>query len=109
MNKPKQCDCHSYNGDFGSTPEVKLPMLVGIRASGEKIYKDVMIDACISSVIQHLWENGVGTSGSCCGHGNMPPSIVLTEGAENYSQIRAWIAEKDERWFELSQWKRVLV
>lgn len=104
-----KCDCHSYNGDFGSTPEVRLKKLVSISPEGERNYKDVMIDTCIASVIQHLWDKGVNTGGSCCGHGNKPPSIVLGPGAENYSQILEWIAEKDDRWFELSQWKRVLV
>lgn len=104
-----RCDCHSYNGDFGSVPEVRLKMLVSISPEGERTYKNVMIDACIAPVIQHLWNNGVPTGGSCCGHGKKPPSIVLEQGAENYSQIREWIKEKDDRWFELSQWRRVLV
>ena len=103
------CDCHSYNGDFGTTKEVILPMLSSITPDGKKTYKDVAIDACIAPVIKHLWDKGVNTGGSCCGHGSMPPSIVLGAGAENYSQIREWIKEKDDRWFELSQWRLVLV
>lgn len=84
-------------------------MLKSILPNGQHEYKEVSIDACIAPVIQHLWNNGVNTAGSCCGHGKEPPSIVLGDGAENYSQIRQWIKEKDSRWFELSQWKRVLV
>lgn len=103
------CDCHSYNGDFGTTPEVKLTMLVGILPDGERRYKDVMIDACIAPVIQYLWDNGVTTGGSCCGHGHNSPSIVLEQGVENYSQVRDWIKEKDDRFFELTQWRRVIV
>lgn len=101
--------CHSYNGDFGSKPEVKLTMLTSILPDGKRTYKDVMVDACIAPVVQHLWDNGVTTGGSCCGHGKQPPSLVLGEGDENYSKIRELIKEKDDRWFELSQWKRVLV
>jgi hypothetical protein len=105
----KKCECHSYNGDFGNTPEVRITKLTAILPDGERKYKDIMIDACIAPAIRHLWDNEVNTINSCCGHGNKPPSIVLGEGAENYSQIRKWIKEKDKRWFELSQWKRVLV
>lgn len=104
-----KCSCHSYNGDFGSEPEVLLTMLTSISPEGERKYKEVAIDACIAPVIQHLWDNGVNTGGSCCGHNNNSPSIVLGDGSENYSQIRKWIKEKDNRWFELSQWRRVLV
>lgn len=102
-------NCHSYNGDFGATPEVKLKMLTAILPDGKREYKDVMIDACIAPVVKYLWENEVNTINSCCGHGKKPPSIVLGDSTENYSQIRKWIKEKDSRWFELSQWKRVLV
>lgn len=84
-------------------------MLVSVLPDGERAYKDVAIDACIAPVIKHLWDNGVTTGGSCCGHSKAPPSIVLAEGVENYSQIRQLIKEKDNRWFELSQWKRVFV
>lgn len=107
--KEKLDNCHSYNGDFGTLPEVKLTMLTSILPNGDRKYKDVMIDACIAPVIKHLWDNEVNTAGSCCGHGKRPPSIVLGNDAENYSQIREWIKEKDNRWFELSQWRRVLV
>lgn len=109
MRKHKQCDCHSYNGDFGTTKEVLMPMLVSITPDGKHTYKDVAIDACIAPVIKRLWEKGVHTIGSCCGHGNSSPSIVLSEGVDNYKQIREWIKEVDDRWFELSQWRRVLV
>ncbi len=102
-------ECHSYNGDYGTTPEVLLTMLTSISPEGKREYKDVAVEACIAPVIQHLWDKGVSTGGSCCGHGKRSPSIVLEQGAENYSQIREWIKEKDERQFELTQWKRVLV
>lgn len=104
-----KCKCHSYNGDFGETKEVILDMLTSVSPEGQKTYKKVAIDACIAPVIEHLWNKGVNTIGSCCGHGNNSPSIVLGQGAENYSQIREWIKEKDNRWFELSQWRRVIV
>lgn len=96
------CDCHSYNGDFGKTPEV----LITHKTNGTKA-----IDACIAPVIQKLWDNDIWTIGSCCGHNGRfgQPSIVLGEHEDNYSKIRTLIKEVDDRNFELTQWKRVIV
>lgn len=107
-----KCDCHSYNGDFGSKREVLLSMPVRSKPAGEDWqikYKKVNIDACIAPILKHLWQNNVVTEGSCCGHNRQSPSIVLGQGVENYSEVRKLIKQKDSRWFELSQWKRVLV
>ena len=97
-----KCKCHSYNADSGETPEVQIQH----PQAGTKC-----IDACIAPVIQHLWDNDVWTIGSCCGHGGEfgSPSIVLGENEDNYTRIRGLIAERDDRRFELTQWKRVLV
>lgn len=97
-----KCSCHSYNGDFGTTPQV----LVKHKTSGTKA-----IDSCIAPVIKHLWDNDIWTIGSCCGHNGFfgRPSIILGDGEDNYTKIRELIKEVDDRNFELSQWKRVLV
>ena len=98
----KPCTCHSYNPDTGDKDEVGL-----LNQGGETVW----IDACIAPVIKHLWDNEVYTEGSCCGHNGRfgTPSIVLAVGEENYSHIRELIAEKDDRYYELTQWKRVVV
>lgn len=107
MNK-RGCDCHSYNGDFGKTPEVKLKMISSISPDGKVSHKDVMVDACIAKIIKYLWDKGVNTIGSCCGHGFGRPSIVLGEWQDNYEQIRRWIKEIDDRQFEITQWRRII-
>lgn len=96
------CDCHSYNGGFGTTREVSLT---------HKTMGTYVIDACIAPVIEHLWDSGIWTMSSCCGHNGKFgfPSIVLGENEDSYSRIRQLIDEKDDRYFELSQWKRVIV
>src|SRR5690348_4055835 len=104
-----QCDCKSYNGGFGKTREVVLPrpdwMSDGQRVNG------VPVDACISEVIKYLWDNDIVTLSSCCGHNGRfgRPSLVLGDNVENYQEVRDLIREKDNRHFELSQWRRVLV
>jgi len=97
-----QCDCHSYNGDFGKTKEVQIQ---------HETRGSISIDACIASVISKLWDNGISTIGSCCGHNGSFgfSSIVLGENEDNYSHIRKLIKEVDDRYFELTQWKRVIV
>jgi hypothetical protein len=97
-----KCNCHSYNADIGAVKEVSVQH----RTMGTKC-----IDACIAPVIQKLWDGGIWTSGCCCGHNGVfgMPSIVLGENEDNYKKIRSLIKEVDDRTFELTQWKRVIV
>lgn len=37
----------------------------------------VAIDVCIATEIGRLWMQGVVTLGSCCGHGQMAPTVVV--------------------------------
>jgi hypothetical protein len=95
------CNCHSYNWEVGQEPNV-------ILEAPEWSHKDtICIDACIASIIQHLWDNGIVTLNSCCGHNKKNPSIVLTESiSENYANaVRRIISEVDDREFTLYSWK----
>jgi len=38
------------------------------------------IDTCIADIVAAMISAGIYTSGSCCGHGEIPGSIVLTDG-----------------------------
>lgn len=98
------CNCHSYNWDIDEDKEeiLQLPKWCGVD-------KKVSIDKCIAPVIKHLWEHHVYTINSCCGHNRTFPTIILGENEENYYQIRQLIKEVDDRYFELSQWRRVIV
>ena len=109
MDNGMSCECKSYNAQIGTVPEVILPhpkwMPERERVNG------VPVDACIAEVVKHLWANNIVTLSSCCGHnGKMGfPSIVLGESESNISRVRQLIADKDDRNFELSQWKRVIL
>lgn len=51
------------------------------------------IDLCIAPLVQALNTAGFDTKQSCCGHGNICGSIVLTDGreiliAQNYQEAR---------------------
>jgi hypothetical protein len=73
------------------------------------IYTDktraICVDECIADVVLHLWERGVVTYGSCCGHNGLigKPSIIIDDNASiaMVKQIRAVIKEVDNREFEI--------
>lgn len=44
---------------------------------GGRVYR---IDGCIHHIVAALNAGGVVTDGSCCGHGEMPGSIILADG-----------------------------
>lgn len=44
--------------------------------------RTVAVDSCIAGLVQALNCIGLHTRASCCGHGHLPPSIVLQDGRE---------------------------
>lgn len=96
-----KCNCKSYNWEVGSVPEriLETPKDWGIER------KTVCIDECIADVVQHLWNNGVVTEGSCCGHNRQLPSIILSENTQDYNNIHTLITEVTNRKIKLLQWQ----
>lgn len=88
------CDCI-----YGKELTVKAP-------SWSK--KDtISIDKCIVPIIKILWENGIHTLGSCCGHNKINPSVVLHDDENPTKTIK--LLEKydtDRRW-DVFQWRLV--
>lgn len=41
--------------------------------------RTVCVDSCISSHIQALWDNGIRTTGCCCGHNIMRPWVSVPD------------------------------
>lgn len=72
--------------------------------------RSVSIDACIAPVIKHLWDSGIWTLNSCCGHnglfGDSRPSIIFDQNLtqEKADEIRRTIAEVDDREFRILSW-----
>lgn len=60
----------------------------------------IAVDSCIADEIQRAWAQGVRTLGSCCGHGEEPPSVVLTEDPEQPALARSVL----DGW-RLLQWR----
>jgi hypothetical protein len=55
--------------------------------------KWVCIDVCIATEIGRLWMNGVTTINSCCGHGKLPPAVIVTD--ESVARMRELGYEND--------------
>lgn len=98
-------NCYSYNKGVGELREVVLQRPDWLP-DGERL-NGVPVDACIADVVQHLWDNGIHTLGSCCEHGKANPSLVLSQSEDNYELIQSLIAEKDSRSWSLKQWQLV--
>lgn len=108
MSEFNQCNCHSYNGATGDAPEVVLtpPAGIGMTRADGGVKDEVCVDACIAHVISYLWDHGIVTQGSCCGHGKRLPSIVLLDHLDAVEglSIRRLISNVDKREFELISW-----
>jgi hypothetical protein len=67
--------CHCKNVDFGSYDnQVSMKNPFGVRKDGW-----VCIDVCIASEIGYLWNQGIETFNSCCGHQKLEPSVIVSE------------------------------
>lgn len=66
------------------------------------------VDPCLADTLLGLWARNVRTLGSCCGHGRIPPSLVL-DGFEFQAQhARAVLNDIDpSRPWVLQQWRLI--
>jgi hypothetical protein len=107
------CNCHSYNMDTGDNPNIILypPSHIGFTYPDGEPIETVCVDACIAQVIQHLWDNGVKTMNSCCGHGKKTPSIILEDKStdEHAAYVRDLISDIDPRKFDLLSYRLVFL
>lgn len=96
------CDCKSYNKPEwgGSKPEVIVPK----PEWADRTSDTICLDSCIAEDVQTLWANGIHTLGSCCGHNQAPPSIVV-ESKSDPEYIR-FIKSLVPGW-EINQWELV--
>lgn len=101
------CKCHSYNGEYGTTPEVMVPAPEWALTCLGEPKETICLDACIAETIQELWRRGICTESSCCGHNRMRPSVVVSTD-EDMAHVKKVLDEIDRRNWEISQWQRVV-
>ncbi len=37
----------------------------------------IEVDRCVAPVVEHLWSLGLWTTGACCGHTRLEPSVCV--------------------------------
>lgn len=67
----------------------------------------IAIDRCIADVVQALWAEGLTTLGSCCGHGKVAPSLVLTSDPIEETTAAALRRMDPDRSWTLYQWQLI--
>ena len=67
------CSCKSYNNP--QPHQTTEEQILTYPFTGKK----VCIDACIANTISTLWNKGIRTGGSCCGHNHDNPSVILEQ------------------------------
>jgi len=78
------CGCGTYRHCINIVP----PWNNG-RMADEGIKILVGIDRCILPEIVELWNAGIKTVASCCGHGKLAPSVVVDDASiENMRKFR---------------------
>ena len=89
---------------WGTYVKVKLPKHI---AEDEH---EIEIDSCILDTMAFLWDHHIETTGCCCGHGRMEPSIVITDKHtdEDIVRIKGLLFNCDRRW-RIYQWRCVEV
>jgi hypothetical protein len=100
---PRKCDCFSYNGQFGTVPQVIMDP--NEYFAWDAPARQVAVDACIAEQIEMLWKHKIWTASSCCGHGKGPPSAVLEQGEDQNKAALLLLEHDTERGWQVCQWK----
>lgn len=105
------CNCHSYNldpPDSGKEPNVLVRVFAGEDDKSNPIFRDIPVDACIADIIAEIWDKGVETVESCCGHGKMDGYIMLRNNApQEEVDIVAQVLKEHGRTIPILSWMRV--
>lgn len=55
---------------YNCKKKIIIPPEHFIKYNSSDEYKErVSVDACLAEEVEHLWEQGIRTTGCCCGHG----------------------------------------
>ncbi len=94
------CNCLSYNQPEwgGNIPEVIL------LAPAWSSKSSICIDACVADAITMLWQNGIVTLGSCCGHNRNGPSVIVDKD-QDAQKVLELLKKFDGRNWRVLCWK----
>lgn len=66
--------------EWGTTIELIVPIPAELSHNGQFHWAAKPIDSCIAPLVKALNDQGIYTSGCCCGHGKAPGEIFLHDG-----------------------------
>lgn len=87
---PRGCNCYGVAiGSHDVAVEVQTPPhMRALGRIGCYEFRDTLsIDICVLDLLQALWDRGVVTLGSCCGHNIMDGEIIVWQ-----RQHDEWVA-----------------
>ena len=62
----------------------------------------IEVDSCCAEALLYLWSHDIDTLYHCCGHSFSKPYIILMSGcAEEVTQVRKLISQKDKRVWQI--------
>lgn len=68
--------CACVNVEMGSyDAQIEMVPPWGVREDG----RGICVDACIALEVHRLWQQGIRTTGCCCGHNTAPAYIGVRE------------------------------
>lgn len=77
------CKCKNIKiGSYGNQVELPVPVhMYPLRnvLGEDKPIQAIYVDRCLADEIQSLWNNGITTTGCCCGHNLLLPYIGVIE------------------------------
>ena len=91
MNSPHRCISSNQPDAWQTLPPVT------VESPFPDVVTPVSLDACIAEDIQRLWAAGIWTLGSCCGHGDVNPSVVLASHADGERALEV-LSARERRW-----------
>lgn len=69
-------------GDYSNQVSVRMPD----SWVTEKQTRDICVDACMVPELLYLWNKGIRTIASCCGHGRHKSIIVVDEAHSEHME-----------------------
>ena len=92
----KPCACRSYNTETGAIPETVLTPPDWLKTKTGR--ETICVDACIVNDIQKLWDAGIETWGSCCGHATALSPTVIVGTVEQEQQAKELLGDRFVVW-----------
>lgn len=96
--------CVNYFGEYSNMIVLSMPDHMKGNNGGFYTTKDtISIDPCIVDEIKFLWEQGVHTYHSCCGHGKIMAEVIVDNRSSDIMEKLGYSLEKS--WHEEFQQK----